>query len=619
MTSANRRFVVTWAALQLALLAGVAVIAFASRPAPPPGSVSIDSATLVGGRDDAHVGVSLPDDWRERAFTGRSARYRAELALDVRPDAPWAVLLPSVRMAANVRINGQWLGNLAEVEPPPARLWHRPLLFTVPAALLEAGTNVLEIDVAAMAPGQGYLDRPFAGPLALLAPTAARQTFWRQTLVQLLIAATVAVALSMLLLWRLRPHEPVYRLYGTGMIIWAGHNLNFVLEHPPLSARLWDAWAFASLGAFTFVAVFFIHRYLGYRRPRFERALLAYGAAGIATLVLLPEPAMRIFGELAWNTVLIGLGLYLSVCCHWEAWRRRAADIQLLAAASTPIVVFGLHATLITAGWLPWGQGYWLQFAPAGVLLAFTSLLIARFGRTLTAMEQLNAEMNERIAAARAEIEEQSRRVAGFERSQWLGAERERIARDVHDGVGGQLVSLLTRARVGKLTAADAGRSLSHALEDLRLVIDSLEVGEGDFATALAKFRFRIERRLRDTGIRLLWQPGECVTVTGFGPAEILQLLRLLDEACTNVIRHSRATEMTIRYTLCPGGIRIEVEDNGVGGATLNGSGYGLRNMRRRAEALNGTLDVRDGAGAGGRPGTTLELFLVRPTLAPGA
>lgn len=190
-------------------------------------------------------------------------------------------------------------------------------------------------------------------------------------------------------------------------------------------------------------------------------------------------------------------GLYLGALCHVEGWRRRSHEVQVLAAASTPIVVFGLHDVLINNGRLPWGNGHLLHYAAAGVLLA----------RSLTAVERMNEEMNERV--------------------------------------------------------------------------------------------------LRDTGIRLVWRPGEPEAVARFGPAEILQLMRLLDEATTNVIRHARASEMTIAYSHGPEGLRIEVRDNGTGGARENGPGYGLRNMRHRATSLGGTLVIDSSAA-----GTTVSVLI---------
>jgi signal transduction histidine kinase len=66
---------------------------------------------------------------------------------------------------------------------------------------------------------------------------------------------------------------------------------------------------------------------------------------------------------------------------------------------------------------------------------------------------------------------------------------------------------------------------------------------------------------------------------------------RIVQEALTNVLRHASATVARVSVTREDGALRVEVRDDGVGVGAPGGSGNGLRGMRERAAALQGTLE----------------------------
>ncbi len=191
---------------------------------------------------------------------------------------------------------------------------------------------------------------------------------------------------------------------------------------------------------------------------------------GVPLFVWLPEPARLWFGDGIWNAVVMGVGLYLMLFVQVEAWRRRSAELQLLAASGVVIASFGLHDLLISRALLPWGSGYMLHYAASAPLLAFSGLLIVRFARSRVAVERMNEELNRQVQAATRQIEASHERLQALERKRWLSDERERIAQDMHDGVGGQLLALLARARAGRLSQIETEAMLSGAVADLRLI-----------------------------------------------------------------------------------------------------------------------------------------------------
>ncbi len=587
-------FAPTWMMLQVAVLATAMAVFWIGWPTPA-GVTALSRAEVAAPASGGVQTIELPDDWRTDGDDALRRSYEFRFDLPAIPPAPWAILLPSVRMHAAASINGHPLGDTTLLDGPVARSWHRPLLYTIPPGLLVQGTNRLRVDVAAANPGAGYLAPPQVAPLAVLAPVAAGRHLLQQTLILVIIGTMAAVAGLILLLWLMR-RESVFGLYALGMAVWAVHTLNFVVVTPPVSQRLWETGAYLTLGLFTALATCFVHRYLGIRRPAMEVLAFAIVLFSLPVLLLIPEGRFAAFGDGPFNAAIMAVGFYVLANFHVEAWRRRSHELQVLAASGTVVVVFALHDTLVGLGILPWGSGYVLHYSASVVLLAFSALLVGRLARSLATVERMNEVMNERIDEARRELAEGHRRVRALERVRLLGRERDRIARDMHDGVGGQLIALLARARAGHLSGTDAQAGLTSAIEDLRLVIDSLETPEGDLATALAKFRHRLERRLRGCGITLAWQPGEAAVKRAFRPAEILHVLRLFDEAASNALSHAGATELVMGWEQDGDELRIRFTDNGRGGLHGRPGGKGVHNMHERARLLGAELRVASDA-----------------------
>lgn len=547
------------------------------------------------GAQDAMV--RLPDDWRARGYRGDRAGYRFVFHLAQKPGQPWAVLIPSLRMRASLSVNDHPLvSDASDRSGEHARMWFRPLFYPVPASLLQSGENRLHIRLDAES-GRGFLSAPLIGPHAVLAPLAGQYHLWRQTLLQTVVIAMAAVGLLMLVLWTQRRRDAIYGLYGLGMLAWAVHDLNFIVVDPPMPARYWDAFSFLALGGFILATTYFIHRYLGERRPRIEQAASWFVCLGAPLLFILPENVFRAYSDFVWHPVILSVGLYLYLRMFRAAWRQSSGTLHLLATTGSIMVLYGAHDLLIVLGRLPWGIGYLLPYSAAPSLAAFSSLLVLRFARNLDDMETLASHLDDRVKAATQEIETNHARLRDLEREHWLSRERTRLARDIHDGVGGQLVSLLARIKCGLHSPGESEAVLSQALHDLRLIVDAQDVAEGDLGTALATWRHRLERRLDGTGLRLVWNPADVDRLAGFGPSDILNMLRLLDEAATNAIRHAGATRLTVQYGTEAGVFRVSVRDDGHGGARATTQGHGMHNMRHRANALGAQIEIESGEG----------------------
>jgi signal transduction histidine kinase len=164
--------------------------------------------------------------------------------------------------------------------------------------------------------------------------------------------------------------------------------------------------------------------------------------------------------------------------------------------------------------------------------------------------------------------------------------ERTRLLQDVHDGFGSQLASARLRMRHGALPATAIDELLRECQDDLHLVVDTLGNEALSLRDALVDFRHRCQKRLAYEPLRITWD----LRLTGCPPIEnrqTLQMLRILQEALNNAVKHSQAREIRIEAVYLPTRqIQLSVSDDGVGIPDEVRAGRGLANMRSRARDL---------------------------------
>ncbi|MDL2058944.1 ATP-binding protein [Mesosutterella sp. AGMB02718] len=187
-----------------------------------------------------------------------------------------------------------------------------------------------------------------------------------------------------------------------------------------------------------------------------------------------------------------------------------------------------------------------------------------------------------------------------------VARERARYIRDMHDGLGAELVSTLAAAKTGKLSQEALVDSLQSCLDQMRLAIDSSGVGTEDLTAALANLRYRMEPRLRAAGIHLVWDVSGMPDDFACPPELSFCALGVLQEALTNAVKYSGADRLEVKASVDGGVLLLSAADNGRGmapGAVSDrsqGNGLGLANMNRRVREAGGELSVSAGPQARG-------------------
>jgi signal transduction histidine kinase len=248
------------------------------------------------------------------------------------------------------------------------------------------------------------------------------------------------------------------------------------------------------------------------------------------------------------------------------------------------------------------------------LLVAMVTLMINRFTGAMTELDRGAETLKIRTKQMEVQLrlaDEQLREEREFV---ILARERARLMRDLHDGLGGEMVAVLALAERDGSKVTEIAYHARAALADMRLIIASLEDYGGDLAMALGTWKERAEPQIRATGMTLHWELGKSDLSIGFGPAHILDIFRIFQEALTNVIQHSNATNITVGSRLANDQLFLTFIDDGKGISADSAAGRGLVNMRFRALELGGEFTIE----ASGR-GTTIVLRLPLHSPAEGA
>lgn len=222
--------------------------------------------------------------------------------------------------------------------------------------------------------------------------------------------------------------------------------------------------------------------------------------------------------------------------------------------------------------------------------------------------------------------------LARLDQQRWLvvAEERERLARDLHDGVSQVLGYASTQAQAareylhgGQYQMADAALAhlttvVQEAHTDVRNLILGAQFGEtlpGDFVEAVTYYVSRFEKRY-DQPVRLTinavvrenWLTTDAQT----------QLLHVIREALTNARKHAQATTIEVYCRVEDNLVEVTISDNGIGfdmELIDSASHFGLEVMRTRMEEAGGVLKVQSTKGSGAR----ISAKLTRPTAPPTA
>ncbi|MGE0313404.1 MAG: ATP-binding protein [Lautropia sp.] len=601
-------------ALTVALLLGLRTLL---DPIPTADVLRIDRAHFYSGLDDepdeivrrafpTYDGINvrggervLPHDWRNlEAVT--EGWYRIEQSLNVAPDRIWAIWLPRIAMNASVYLNGRLIGRHGQVEDGVTRNWNRPLYFLIPNGLLQPGSNVLAIHVVADRAGAGLMREIYLAPAEVLGRFHDLRTLAATTVLYTIVGLMLVTALLTMGLWLLRPSDTLFGWYALMLAAWATHDVYHLVTDSWIEPLVLEWLWHTSLVGFVVTVTMFTSRFLELHDPPFERRLGVWMLASaplLAFAAVAGDTAFHQFAAPISDTVALGVAILPLVQVTQRFMAARSYTVGAMMFSGGFSLLAGFHDWLVVTALLPRTHGYLMPYASVPILAVFGVILARRFSAALAELERMNVELEARIAARERVISANYERLREIERMHAMMQERTRLMRDIHDGVGNSLISTLAMVEHGNVGPDDIAAALRTAITDMRLTIDSLDDVDGDLGAVLGTLRHRLGPRLQAAGLAVCWDVGDLPPMPHLQQADVLQVLRIVQEALNNVLKHAGASRVTICAGPCTGDpavVAIEIRDDGRGfshDAIVRGRG--LRNMRDRAASIGGRVSVR--------------------------
>ncbi|MEG2050151.1 MAG: histidine kinase, partial [Comamonas sp.] len=307
--------------------------------------------------------------------------------------------------------------------------------------------------------------------------------------------------------------------------------------------------------------------------------------------------------SLVWGVVVFNGSCLYAI---YRALRTRAPQHLLLGAACVAMVVVAVHD--IDVALRQWDNDQtWSYFSWPLNLLVLAVLLGWQVASHMRRVDGFNVELTAHVAQARAELAQVLAQQHAKDLQSAKLHERMQLAHDLHDGLGGSLVrSMALVEQAPQQLSNERVMSLLKTLrDDLRQVIDT---GSSAGVTVpdtpgqwLAPLRHRFMRILDEVGMQGQWHmPAHWQQRPS--ALQCLGLIRFLEEAFANVLKHSQARRMQVRcWQPTPDTLALSVEDDGLGfdvPAVLQaGMSVGMRSMQARMVRIGGRLEVQSAPG----------------------
>jgi signal transduction histidine kinase len=474
--------------------------------------------------------------------------------------------------------------------------WH-----LLPAQDLQAGVNILEIDIRAEPASNAGLARIELGEEFISQAEHEGELNQRRGLALMSGTLSALIGLMALALWW-KSRDKAYLVTGLGQVCFVMWQIDFFVDYPPVPTWVFNAFRSAMYvyyaGSMCWVSVLLVKK----PAPWLNRILQIYLWAALPTLVAgAALQDYRVY-ELFWIPASLLLGAVSFTRYTVVTWKKSDGTVRLNALMAGVAVAFGLYDLVVSFSPSGFGKANLLNYAFLFYNFAVGMMMVRNYW-----------SMQSRLLRLRYE--------KGLEVKQATMLERQRLMQDIHDSVGSQLVALLS------LVNSSAPQQVlqthtSEVLDELRIAVDAIENVNGDLAVVLATMRHRLQPRLDAANLSLAWEVDALPRFDLLTPRHIQHIQRILLEVFTNIIRHAKATRVVFAaHCESPDGaqssseevepgrkrvIHVSISDDGIGMGSTTTKGRGLSNMQSRADMLGATLAVV----AGDPRGTAVHLTI---------
>ena len=528
--------------------------------------------------------------------------YRIDLSARASVREPQLLYLPRWKTLGHIAVYGDGALLYQSHGSPIHNGYNHPLLIPLNAAAGTPPPSTVLIRVNRLRNSGSGFSTVWVGSEASLS--------WRYQIRQLLqvqlpfmgSAAFLAVGAFAFAVWMGRRRELLYLLFFAISALAFFRTLHYYAggSYIPISDEWFEWMTVSSLLWLVILIHLFLQRL--HQQPSVWLTRIAVTLAVACSISTLPHVSEKIVSLYLFTPLLNLAVLPVAVLIFTVNLRKSLHNQQSEGRLVAVWTVFALALTsydgLLQNNLVSPESVYMSPYAIISLFFVFSYIMFQRYTGAFAEVGRLNRGLAQRLREREAELEQSYQRLRASENQHMLSAERRRLMQDMHDGLGSSLISAIRSVERGAMTEAEISEVLKGCMEDLRLVIDSMESVDADLLLLLATMRFRLAPRIESAGIALQWEVQPVPALNWLDPDGALHILRIVQECVANVLRHTRATTICVSTSVADEGVCVVVEDNGGGfdvSAAMRRGGRGLRNQQRRAQEIGGTVSWEAG------------------------
>ena len=555
--------------------------------------------------------VRLPYHWdRHHQGLAGEAVFEFPFQLQEIPTELYALYLPRLGNAYEIWLNGTLLQRNGDMLHDNGSDYAKaPRLVEISPGLLRIH-NLFRIRIRTDVGRRGGLASLILGPDEEVYPLYLHDYHSRITGSLVVVVGSLLIGLVALALWATQVdtampaqprRDPLYLLAGLAELCWMVSVSDFITENPPLPWPWWGMVPIMMTSVWTCGVILFSVEAVGWGRlpaatwlRRWLGLLMAACVAAAIAAFAYGYP-----GPLTIVYAFSGLTFVMFVALvGWTAMRGGALVTKMLAVVLLLNTVVGCYDLYVMQLSTAYEDSTYLRYFSMLFGLTLLYIVITRFRLASVQASDLNANLAERVAQKEQELAQTYRRVEQLAREQERTAERTRILRDMHDGVGSHISTAIRQLESGRASQGDVLHTLRDSLDQLKLSIDAMNLPLGDITALLANLRYRLEPRFKASDIELQWDVDLLPPLARLDDKAMRHLQFMVFESLSNVLQHARASVLRIELrSTQQGGAQLLVIDNGCGFEPDRVKHRGLSSLRERAAAIGAGLLIASDPG----------------------
>lgn len=544
----------------------------------------------------------LPDRWEKRwpNFHG-VAWYKIEFSYTCdthMSNPPLSLAIEGITQSGKIFLNDDLLWQDLYLKEPASRSQYMPRIWNLPTSSLKQGQNTLWIQVYGSITQKSGLGHVALGNYPSTYSLYKTWLLEKRILPELNTMVNIVVGVFYLLAWLANRKEKAFLWFGITGFGWVIYSFCFLYTDPvsfltTISIdRLQNIiFCFYTVGG-CLGALYFVNKSF----PLIQKLLFIFLAVATVCIALAPTNQVSAVIQFFFS---IAVAIFLLKCITYPfiAYKSKLPETYLLAILYLIYlpIAFNDAQFMITMEGRPLSP-YTGPFST----MAVGAILAMRLARNARQIERFNKTLAENVTQAKQEL------TASLEQQHKLSIENARLqerihlSHDLHDGLGGSIVrSIITLEQNDKVTKPQVLSILKMLRSDLRQIIDSgSSLSSKVPANPVewgAPIRYRFTQLFEEIDICSKWYFEKTWKNMPIA-LECLTLTRVAEEALTNILKHSQASEVKVSLTETANNeLMMYIQDNGIGfnpKTVEAGLHVGLQSMHARIHRLGGEFKI---------------------------